>query len=51
MCRRSVFASPVDVCGTYIDNSLMLMGGAAVNPLHVDGTPDRSDEINRFQSQ
>lgn len=51
MCRRRISASLVDVCGTYIDNSLMLMGGAAVNPLCVDGTPDCSDEINHFQSQ
>lgn len=52
MCRRSVFASLVDVCGMYIDNSLMLMGGAAVSPLCcVDGTADCSYEISHLQSQ
>lgn len=51
MCRRSIFASLVDVCGMYIDNSLMLMGGAAVNPLRMDGTADCSYEINHLQSQ
>lgn len=37
-CRRDVFGSLVDVCGMHIGNSLILMGGAPVNPLHTDAT-------------
>lgn len=50
MCRRGVFGSLVDVCGLQVGNSLILMGGAAVNPLHRDRTTDYNWEISHLQS-
>lgn len=48
MCRRGVFGFLVDVCGMYIDNLLILMGGVVVNFLRMDGIVDCSYEINYF---
>lgn len=50
MCRRDVFSSLVDVCGMYVGNSLILMGGTAVNPLRMDGIADYNYEISHPQS-